>query len=403
MLCHISSADSSPTTKKPLIIIDNRKITCSILPSSSIGRVDIDFYEQHAVHKFNIKTNGNINRSQKEPNIVRFFSFLDRVRSFEFVNVDVDTYLMSEKSKPRYTTDLISMVNSTVLLRSGRYHMEPHYVKLKVDGSRFTFDSSNNVLGLKIESVKKETSVLDLTKWTAFTPELLWIPPDRPDGCVTHRDLVEKITIYRNMDWADNIQGGFLLWDIIGNLSIRDRFDLNEVERKHFLELKIPLADLHEGPKRGYVSISGSEPPIGQLSDSRGYPIPPMTSTDGVHFSGSQTSAPSTSEPSSSSSTTSEPPAKRQKKPIPGYALKQPHEDKYIICKICLEFAATIVFGPCGHSIMCPDCYYTLKKKDDGFTCSICRSPIESKIFTRPYSLQRERADLSKVEWFGDQ
>ncbi|XP_052096890.1 baculoviral IAP repeat-containing protein 7-A-like isoform X13 [Mytilus californianus] len=46
------------------------------------------------------------------------------------------------------------------------------------------------------------------------------------------------------------------------------------------------------------------------------------------------------------------------------------------LCKICLEFDATIAFLPCGHLVSCSDCAPALRK------CPICRAFVKGTVKT---------------------
>ena len=46
------------------------------------------------------------------------------------------------------------------------------------------------------------------------------------------------------------------------------------------------------------------------------------------------------------------------------------------LCKVCLDFEATIAFLPCGHIVCCTDCAPAMRK------CPICRAHVKGTVKT---------------------
>ena len=46
------------------------------------------------------------------------------------------------------------------------------------------------------------------------------------------------------------------------------------------------------------------------------------------------------------------------------------------LCKICLDFDATVAFLPCGHLVCCSDCAPAMRK------CPICRAYVKGTVKT---------------------
>lgn len=259
----------------------------------------------------------------------------------------------------------IKAVDSALTL-NGNSLTKKHMIMLNVVRSYITIACSNRFFRLKLMGIDHDSKI-NIMSWDSIHITDLAISPELPS-----RAFVDQTTFFHQRFAMSIMQRGFFSntsesWKVI--------------YRKN---MNMPSTT---GSSRNSNKPASSRPKGRQIS-SPSYlckykPVVPSTS-----FSTSSVTMPIID-------LTQEVPILKQKSTVPEFAIKQDiGDDKYVACVTCETYAATVLFSPCSHHVLCPDCYEMMEKTSKNNSldvkCPMCKVTVYDKLFTAPYSVQRE-------------